>query len=133
MKFGPASPADAIGGVTVHTLRQGPLVLKKGTMIGPAEVDALNEAGVREVVYFRGNHDACIAEGEEFALLDGILYLHGQPDDMNTWMFSTRSYWKGFEKNDGKDQPLGGRRPTLEMNWPHTEPTVVSNRPRLRP
>jgi len=31
MKFGPASPADAIGGVTVHTLRQGSLVLKKGT------------------------------------------------------------------------------------------------------
>ena len=41
MKFGPASPADAIGGVTVHTLRQGSLVLKKGTTIGPAEVDAL--------------------------------------------------------------------------------------------
>ena len=38
MKFGPASPRDAIGGVTVHTLRQGPLVLKKGTTIGPAEV-----------------------------------------------------------------------------------------------
>ncbi len=31
MKFGPASPAEAIGGVTVHTLRQGSLVLKKGT------------------------------------------------------------------------------------------------------
>ena len=31
MKFGPASPRDAIGGVTVHTLRQGSLVLKKGT------------------------------------------------------------------------------------------------------
>ena len=46
MKFGPASPADAIGGVTVHTLRQGSLVLKKGTTIGPAEVTALNRAGV---------------------------------------------------------------------------------------
>ena len=31
MKFGPASPEDAMGGVTVHTLRQGSLVLKKGT------------------------------------------------------------------------------------------------------
>jgi len=46
MKFGPASPADAIGGVTVHTLRQGSLVLKKGTTIGAAEVEALNKAGV---------------------------------------------------------------------------------------
>ena len=34
-------------------------------------------AGVKDVVYFRGNHDACMEEGEEFALIDGILYLHG--------------------------------------------------------
>ncbi len=53
MKFGPASPADAIGGVTVHTLRQGALVLKKGTMIGPDEVEALTRAGVKEVVVVR--------------------------------------------------------------------------------
>ena len=53
MKFGPASPADAIGGVTVHTLRQGSLVLKKGTTIGPAEVEALDKAGVKEVVVVR--------------------------------------------------------------------------------
>jgi molybdenum cofactor cytidylyltransferase len=53
MKFGPASPADAIGGVTVHTLRQGSLVLRKGTTIGPAEVEALTRAGVREVVVVR--------------------------------------------------------------------------------
>ena len=53
MKFGPASPADAVGGVTVHTLRQGSLVLKKGTTIGPAEVEALNRAGVKEVVVVR--------------------------------------------------------------------------------
>ena len=53
MKFGPASPADAIGGVTVHTLRQGSLVLKKGTTIGPAEVEALDKAGVKEIVVVR--------------------------------------------------------------------------------
>jgi molybdenum cofactor cytidylyltransferase len=53
MKFGPASPADAVGGVTVHTLRQGSLVLKKGTTIGPAEVEALKRAGVKEVVVVR--------------------------------------------------------------------------------
>jgi molybdenum cofactor cytidylyltransferase len=53
MKFGPAAPADAIGGVTVHTLRQGPLVLKKGTTIGAAEVEALTSAGVKEVVVVR--------------------------------------------------------------------------------
>ena len=53
MKFGPASPEDACGGVTVHTLRQGSLVLKKGTTIGPAEVAALNKAGVKEIVVVR--------------------------------------------------------------------------------
>ena len=53
MKFGPASPADAVGGVTVHTLRQGALVLKKGTTIGAAEVEALTRAGVSEVVVVR--------------------------------------------------------------------------------
>ena len=53
MKFGPASPVEAIGGVTVHTLRQGSLVLKKGTTIGPAEVEALTRAGVKEIVVVR--------------------------------------------------------------------------------
>jgi molybdenum cofactor cytidylyltransferase len=53
MKFGPASPAEALGGVTVHTLRQGSLVFKKGTTIGPAEVAALTRAGVKEIVVVR--------------------------------------------------------------------------------
>jgi len=53
MKFGPVSPTDAIGGVTVHTLRQGTLVLKKGTTIGQAEVAALTRAGVKEIVVVR--------------------------------------------------------------------------------
>src|SRR3984893_4639658 len=53
MKFGPASPVEAIGGVTVHTLRQGSLVLKKGTTIGHAEVEALTRAGVKEIVVVR--------------------------------------------------------------------------------
>jgi molybdenum cofactor cytidylyltransferase len=53
MKFGPATPDDAIGGVTVHTLRQGAFVLKKGTTIGPVEVEALIRAGVKEVVVVR--------------------------------------------------------------------------------
>jgi len=53
MKFGPASPAEAVGGVTVHTLRQGSLVLKKGTTIGPAEVEALKKAGVKDIVVVR--------------------------------------------------------------------------------
>ena len=53
MKFGPATPADAVGGITVHTLRQGSLVLRKGTTIGPAEVEALTQAGVTKIVVVR--------------------------------------------------------------------------------
>ncbi|MEW6640108.1 MAG: molybdopterin-binding/glycosyltransferase family 2 protein [Pseudomonadota bacterium] len=53
MKFGPVAPADAIGGVTVHTIRKGSLVLKKGTTVGAAEVEALTRAGVREIVVAR--------------------------------------------------------------------------------
>ncbi len=66
MKFGPASPADAIGGVTVHTLRQGSLVLKKGTKIGPDEVDALTKAGVKDVVVVR-LEDGDVSEDEAAA------------------------------------------------------------------
>ena len=50
MKFGAMKPADAVGGVTVHSIRQNGLVLKKGTLIGEAEVAALSKAGVGEVV-----------------------------------------------------------------------------------
>ena len=77
MKFGPVSPADAIGGVTVHTLRQGSLVLKKGTMIGPAEVAALEAAGVKEIVVVRleegdVSEDAAAASIAQAVADDGV-------------------------------------------------------------
>jgi molybdenum cofactor cytidylyltransferase len=37
----------------VHSIRQGDLVLKKGTLIGPAEVAALKAAGVKEITVAR--------------------------------------------------------------------------------
>jgi molybdenum cofactor cytidylyltransferase len=53
MKFGPVTPEEGLGGVTVHAIRQGGLVLKKGTVIGPAEVAALKQADVKEIVVAR--------------------------------------------------------------------------------
>jgi molybdenum cofactor cytidylyltransferase len=53
MKFGPVPPRDALGATAVHTIRQGALVLKKGTLIGPAEVAALEAAGIKDVVVAR--------------------------------------------------------------------------------
>ena len=53
MKFGAVAPKDAVGATAVHTIRQGPLVLKKGTLIGPGEVAALEAAGIKEIVVAR--------------------------------------------------------------------------------
>jgi molybdenum cofactor cytidylyltransferase len=53
MKFGPVAPQDAIGGVTVHTIRTSGLVLKKGTLVGANEADALKRAGVSDIVVAR--------------------------------------------------------------------------------
>jgi molybdenum cofactor cytidylyltransferase len=53
MKFGPVVPADALGATAVHSIRQGDLVLRKGTLIGPAEVAALKAAGIKEIVVAR--------------------------------------------------------------------------------
>jgi molybdenum cofactor cytidylyltransferase len=50
MKFGPVAPGDALGATAVHSIRQGSLVLKKGTVIGPPEIAALNEAGIKHIV-----------------------------------------------------------------------------------
>src|SRR5215470_14145293 len=53
MKFGPVAPKDALGATAVHTIRQGALVLKKGTVIGPAEVAALEAAGIKQITVAR--------------------------------------------------------------------------------
>ena len=45
MKFGAVPLKDALGATAVHSIRQGELVLKKGTLIGPKEVAALDRAG----------------------------------------------------------------------------------------
>src|SRR5262249_25648867 len=41
------------GGVAVHSIRKGGLVLKKGTAIGKAEIAALKAAGIAEIVVAR--------------------------------------------------------------------------------
>jgi len=53
MKFGPVSPREAEGATAVHTIRQDSLVLKKGTLVGPPEVAALEAAGIKSIVVAR--------------------------------------------------------------------------------
>jgi molybdenum cofactor cytidylyltransferase len=53
MKFGAVAVAQAEGGVAVHSIRKAGLVLKKGTVIGRAEIAALEAAGIAEIVVAR--------------------------------------------------------------------------------
>ncbi len=53
MKFGAVPVKEALGATAVHSIRQGDLVLKKGTKIGEKEVEALMRAGVKEIVAAR--------------------------------------------------------------------------------
>jgi molybdenum cofactor cytidylyltransferase len=53
MKFGPVTPQEAVGATAVHTIRQGAMVLKKGTLIGPVEAAALQAAGIKNIVVAR--------------------------------------------------------------------------------
>src|ERR1700733_1651722 len=50
MKFGAVAPKDALGATSVHTIRQGTLVLKKGTLIGTAEIAAMEAADIKDIV-----------------------------------------------------------------------------------
>ncbi|MGZ9092570.1 MAG: NTP transferase domain-containing protein [Rhodoplanes sp.] len=53
MRFGAVPLAEASGGIVVHAIRTDGIVLKKGAVIGNAEIDALRAAGLREVTIAR--------------------------------------------------------------------------------
>jgi molybdenum cofactor cytidylyltransferase len=53
MKFGAVAPGEAKGGIVVHSIRKGPVVLRKGTVVGDAEIAALESAGVTTITVAR--------------------------------------------------------------------------------
>jgi len=53
MKFGPVAPAQAKGGIVVHSIRKDGLVLRKGTLVGDAEIAALDAAGIAAITVAR--------------------------------------------------------------------------------
>ena len=54
MKFGAVPPAEALGAHRrAHASARTALVLKKGTLIGAAEVAALEAAGIKDIVVAR--------------------------------------------------------------------------------
>ena len=53
MKFGAVPPREAEGAIAVHSIRKDGMVLKKGTLVGKAEIAALEAAKVSEIVVAR--------------------------------------------------------------------------------
>ena len=53
MRFGPVPPDQAVGAVLAHSLRVGDRMLKKGLLLDPDAVAALQESGISEVTVAR--------------------------------------------------------------------------------
>jgi molybdenum cofactor cytidylyltransferase len=81
MKFGAVPIAEAEGAVAVHSIRKSGLVLKKGTLIGKAEIAALEAAGIAEIVVARVepgdiSEDAAAAEIADAVAGEGVRVDH---------------------------------------------------------
>lgn len=72
MKFGPVPIDEAAGGVIAHAVRRPGLTLKKGDVVGAAEIAALRAAGVEEVTVAQ-LEDGDIGEGQAAQLLANAL------------------------------------------------------------
>jgi molybdenum cofactor cytidylyltransferase len=74
MKFGPVAPGDAKGGIVVHSIRQGGVVLKKGSVVGDADMAALEAAGIKAIMIARiepGDVSEDVAAAELAAAIAG--------------------------------------------------------------
>jgi molybdenum cofactor cytidylyltransferase len=77
MKFGAVAPAEAKGAIVVHSIRSAGLVLKKGTVVGEAEIAALAAAGIPAITVARlepgdVSEDAAAAEIAAAAAGEGV-------------------------------------------------------------
>ena len=63
MKFGPVPVNDSMGSIVAHAVRRDGLVLKKGQIIGEAQIEGLQASGVSEIVVAR-KEDGDIGEDE---------------------------------------------------------------------
>ena len=77
MKFGAVAPAEALGAHRRAQHPAGRLVLKKGTLIGAAEVAALEAAGIKDIVVARlepgdVSEDVAAAEIAEAVAGEGV-------------------------------------------------------------
>jgi molybdenum cofactor cytidylyltransferase len=68
VKFGPVSVKESLGAVAVHSVRTPDRLVRKGTSLGPAEVAALERAGIAEIVVAR-LEEGDVGENEAAAAL----------------------------------------------------------------
>jgi molybdenum cofactor cytidylyltransferase len=68
VKFGPVPPKEALGAIMVHSVRTPERLVKKGTVVGSADIAALEAARVEAVVVARPEADD-IGENEAAAAL----------------------------------------------------------------
>ncbi len=77
MKFGTVPLQEARGATAVHTIRRGGVTLKKGTVVGDAEIAALEAAGIGEIAVARLEPgdvpEDVAAAGIAAALADGAI------------------------------------------------------------
>lgn len=70
MRFGQLPIEEAVGGVVAHAVRQGDLVLKKGTVVTAAHVAVLRAAGIGRITVAKTDPQD-VAENDAAALLAG--------------------------------------------------------------
>jgi molybdenum cofactor cytidylyltransferase len=73
LKFGPVPTRDAIGGTLAHTLKEGDLILRKGTVITADHVTALLKAGVAAVTVARLDAGDLTEDAAAKQLADAII------------------------------------------------------------
>jgi molybdenum cofactor cytidylyltransferase len=76
VKFGPVALAETLGAITVHSVRAGAKVVRKGTVISEADIAALRAAGIAEVVVAR-LEPGDVAEDEAAAALARVVAGNG--------------------------------------------------------
>jgi len=68
VKFGPVPPREALGAISVHSVRTPDRLVKKGTQVAEADIAALERAGVAEIVVAR-LEEGDVGENEAAAAL----------------------------------------------------------------
>ncbi|HEX4505551.1 MAG TPA: molybdopterin-binding protein [Alphaproteobacteria bacterium] len=100
MRFGKVSRPAAAGGILAHSLRRGRAVLRKGQVLGPAELAALAEAGVEAVTVALldpGDVEENAAAHRVAASLGGAGVAEGGPATGRVNLFATHAGLLSFD------------------------------------